>query len=95
MVSDHPAIVSAPTSYALLIIHCARRLLGAPTYAQQSQPHPRWFTLSITMADKNDVVFNAEHEPKDKAIEAFQVVEAQIKKEIIASRHHWDDHDVP
>ncbi|EJD52384.1 hypothetical protein AURDEDRAFT_111112 [Auricularia subglabra TFB-10046 SS5] len=45
------------------------------------------------MATSETLYFNEPHPPQDNAIEAFKVVEAQIKKEILRSRRDWDKHE--
>jgi len=45
------------------------------------------------MASESQLSFNAPHEPQKNAIEAFNVVLEDIKREIIKSRRDWDKHE--
>ncbi|KAK7687054.1 hypothetical protein QCA50_009554 [Cerrena zonata] len=45
------------------------------------------------MATNEVISLNDPHAPTAKAIEAFSVVQKELKSEIIKSRHHWDKHE--
>ena len=44
-------------------------------------------------ASGEEIVLNAPHQPTEKAFEAFAVVEATIKEEIVKSRRNWNHHE--
>lgn len=46
-----------------------------------------------TTASAEEINLNAPHSPPPKAIEAFKVVEHDIKSAILKSRHHWNLHE--
>jgi hypothetical protein len=50
-------------------------------------------SFDISIASTEQVSLNQAHEPRENAIEAFNVVLHQIKSEIIKSRHDWDKHE--
>ncbi|TFY82814.1 hypothetical protein EWM64_g1201 [Hericium alpestre] len=45
------------------------------------------------MATAEQVILNEPHTPHPNALEAFHVVEHQIKQAILKSRHNWDKHE--
>ncbi|OCH95166.1 hypothetical protein OBBRIDRAFT_816789 [Obba rivulosa] len=45
------------------------------------------------MASADEINLNDPHMPRPNAIEAFKVVEHEIKSEILKSRHHWNLHE--
>ncbi|KAF8650382.1 hypothetical protein AX16_005191 [Volvariella volvacea WC 439] len=51
-----------------------------------------WVRL-LGVASVEQLNFNEPHPPRENAIEAFNQILDTIKKEVIRSRRHWDNHE--